>query len=725
MDFADPEDSKAVAAGCYSQLAAAMAHNSIYHSVSPARFDSVSRKVLIGAPPLLPQPRVVVVVGAGASNAASGLPCGSDAAKYLRDGNNMRMSAELVEAEIGRLMLQFNLDESDFETVLLALNKFDREALLEKLRLIYGRRHHPWLGFELLAHGLKHRFIDAIVNFNFDEILDQAIEDELGERAYYKAVLDGDCPADPRDWLDESRNRFRYPLYIKPHGSASQPSSMRFTRESYTTLSEGFVKVLSTLFSGEQPVYVLVLGFAMQSIEFNHLLRRAAASRTGTSAMKFFFVEKEATRLANFAAHMDPTTCELKFPRESLPIDRAVELIWEAMCGSFTARMRPRGIERHRLVSELFKSRAIADWKTSVGPDFQVEKVKRLVRYCRNRTLVEIALAVAKAKGFASLEDLADGRVGTYFRLYREHTSRVGGNSSNSGPPLQSIKHACEILGLREQGYGGSAMVLPATTDPDGGDRQNRVLDDKEFDEVSSSLARGTLDMMLLDASDRAEDKVVRFKSALMEMFEGEEVEVAVSANTDRTLFLESAESLATLTALKLRTEEVMNDPSYKWDAIVCTAKTGQWLRRDDYRDSIGRRGARLALVVADRSYEARLRATYGNRLVAPVRALPWWLHNRHVTVFLNGDIPKYAISFERRLRTARIAPLFLTDSDDVRSAWHSFVAYWFRAERFGLDKSDREVGAAELKDTAAKLIAELTQTKLPSRWSPKWWGRA
>ena len=41
-------------------------------------------------------------------------------------------------------------------------------------------RYYPGLAYEILAHLMKHGFIDAIINFNFDEVLDQAIEDELG-----------------------------------------------------------------------------------------------------------------------------------------------------------------------------------------------------------------------------------------------------------------------------------------------------------------------------------------------------------------------------------------------------------------------------------------------------------------------------------------------------------------------------------------------------------------
>jgi len=239
-----------------------MAYNSIYHSVDPDWFQKVSEFAMREPVSSAIPPNIIVVVGAGASNAACGLPTGNEAAQRLRDeisGSALFGGATLVNDEIDKLTLQFNLDEPDFETILLALSRFNTPYLLQRLRSIFGRRHHPWFGYEMLAHCLKHRFIDAIINFHFDELLDQAITDELDDGAYNKIILDGDCPATPDEWFNNAKGKFRLPLYIKPHGSASEPSSLRFTRDSYTALPNGFNVILRTLFAADRPVQILVL----------------------------------------------------------------------------------------------------------------------------------------------------------------------------------------------------------------------------------------------------------------------------------------------------------------------------------------------------------------------------------------------------------------------------------------------------------------------------------
>ncbi len=256
----------------FRQLAQHMAQNHVYLSVKNEDFPDVARHLLNDDLDSTP-PKIVVVVGAGASNDACNLPTGEHAAKHLTDAFILkaRVSRQLIVQEIRRITIEYRLDRDDFEAVLLALSKFDQATVLDELNSMYSRRHYPSLTYEVLAHWLKHRFIDAIINFNFDELLDQAIDDELGAHGYYRVITDGDCQEDIARWRDE-RDRFRFPLYIKPHGTASHKSTMRFTRSSYSLLAPELVNLLVNLFDKE--VDVIVLGHAMQSVEFNDILAR-------------------------------------------------------------------------------------------------------------------------------------------------------------------------------------------------------------------------------------------------------------------------------------------------------------------------------------------------------------------------------------------------------------------------------------------------------------------
>ncbi len=676
-----------------------MAYNSVLHAVHQEQRTHITKRalkspVVIDAKP----PQIIVVVGAGASNAACDLPNGKEAAKELR--SDINVSFEIVDKEIARIALQYNLLEEDFETVLLALAKFDRPRVLQRLAAIYGRRHHPWIGYELLAHFLKHRFVDAVVNFNFDEILDQAISDELMEAAYYRVVLDGDCPPNLTDWIDSGTGKFRLPLYLKPHGTASQPSSLRFTRESYAALPEEFVELLLTLLDPERKTYILVLGFAMQSVEFNHLLRRSSQGRDPSCELSLYFVKKLAGDELRFRQGMAGSHREF-IPEKDLEIAGAVEALWEYVSDTFKDPYRPRGIARHKLVSEFFKGRKIRDWKLS-GREPQ-ERRKRRLDYFRARTYIEITLAIAKAKGFAAMEDLANGRVGTYFRLYREEINQAGAPLTHSDP-FRSLESACTRLGLVLHGYGTTAVTFKRICNRNDENESRSVYVGKsEFKQEAKSLVKSTLEAML-GLVALPDNLTAAFMDALMRTHGGDEVEVDVPKGENHTLSLERPMLLTSLSALKFRTEELMERKAGEWDTLACTAKSGEWLLNDVYRRHIEMHNAIVTLVVSDVAFEGKLRATYQERLCDPVHWLPWWMHNQNVTVFLRGEAPVFALAFERRLRTARITPYYL-ERGDAEASWRTFVAYWLKAERRELGRPDGQITTKDLDLTRAQLF--------------------
>ncbi len=220
--------------------------------------------------------RFIVVVGAGSSKHANKqIPLGQEAIKKLKKDYNLDSTVEnkigfqgirkLFKDEIEELSQVYRLEKNDFETVLLALSKYFPKDIYEKLATYYGYRYYPDSFYELLAHLFKNRFIDAIINFNFDELLDQAIEDEMGCSAYRKVLFDGDLPDYDNEVIKD--DRFQRPFYVKPHGTVSHKTSMRFTRRDYFNISSDIDIFLGKLLSGKLSaknnikVNLLVFGF--------------------------------------------------------------------------------------------------------------------------------------------------------------------------------------------------------------------------------------------------------------------------------------------------------------------------------------------------------------------------------------------------------------------------------------------------------------------------------
>ena len=106
--------------------------------------------------------RVIAIVGAGASK-SSGVPLGKEAIEKIVE--SVSMPKEMLKAELDRLTLAYRLPEDAFETVLMALssNPHTASETREKLKELFDFRYIPSLCYEILAHLMKHRFIDAII----------------------------------------------------------------------------------------------------------------------------------------------------------------------------------------------------------------------------------------------------------------------------------------------------------------------------------------------------------------------------------------------------------------------------------------------------------------------------------------------------------------------------------------------------------------------------------
>jgi hypothetical protein len=671
----------------FSRLACRMAYNHLFLSLTK---DDRPHVYLKGRVP--PLRKIVVVVGAGASNDACGLPTGTEAQKrlirsFLKSG---LVSDQLIKDEIRRITVEYRLEREDFEATLLALSKFDQGRVLKELNAVYNRRHYPSYTYEVLAHWLKHRFVDAIVNFNFDELLDQAIDDELGEGGCYRVVTDGDCPQSLDDWLDDAKRRFDYPLYIKPHGTASHKSTMRFTRASYSLLPTEMVTLLEKLFSDD--VDVLVLGHAMQSVEFNAILQK------NRKRVRLFTIGRSKPILRGPAGPLTQAFHKSATSRDGL--SKRVEALSRDVNRCFKRHLKPRSVSRHEMIAKLFKRRV------KLG-DSDRERRQRRREYLADRIYVEIALAVSKAKGFLSFEHLAESRAGYYFKKLRRYSAnkRYSAESNPVRGERTSLLGFCDALKLQRFGAAEDTLALKNTSV----DRLKRPsLSADEFASAVPKFAGRTIQM--LSRKRRPRCSRPQLVEALQKMYDGDEVEVSLNVKTSPKDRFENPTILPTLTSLHARSRRLM--VSNRWDAILCTAESGEWLRR--WKDQIKARGARVAIVVADETHSPALKQDLGESLIEP-RWLPWWLHNRHVTVFLKKKQVVGAVFFERRMRTGHIVPMWL-EKNDAMFALRAFVTYWIKAQGPQTSDPDPEIKPKQINMALTELLRQVYGAKRGGR---------
>ncbi len=217
--------------------------------------------------------RVVFLIGAGASNAAAGLPLGRELAADLR--HRMECSTEprrtQLEGWLDQMVRDLHFDRDDFKTILFSLNKIDSPSLVRLVQeaLLHAVPVCPV--YDRIARLFKARYADGIVNFNFDELMDAAIVRAFGGTSGYKHIYSEETV--PAGWNDGFAHlpEDPGPVYVKPHGTISRGETLRFARKEFWRIQQAQANVMRSLFSGKNVTVVLV-GFRLKFFELSTLL---------------------------------------------------------------------------------------------------------------------------------------------------------------------------------------------------------------------------------------------------------------------------------------------------------------------------------------------------------------------------------------------------------------------------------------------------------------------
>ncbi len=619
--------------------------------------------------------RTVAVVGAGASVPMN--PVAEQLATELEE-KDKDPRARLVELD--RLEDVYRLDRTEFETRLTAICRtpeIEREVRYE-IASSYGRRHPTVLAYELLAHLLHHRFLDAIVSFNFDELLDQSIDDELSPDEYTRVVGEGDFDPDPTVELQG-------PLYVKMHGTASEPETLRFTRDRYYWTPTSIVELVERQFEVEHLV-LINLGFAMSSFDFQRLLRKptsleiyhfdpqALPEKIPTAITEQRRKARERGETSR-APRFDEPTVLAKFPAEpETPGEPPDPGFLGGLLGRLDAKLerlaghtRPaewRSTRRHEAVVELLD-----------GADLHVRR--RYIAYLRRRTVLEIAFTATKGRGVVSIASMVGDRCGRYYDLYAQVAGRE---------PVSSWSKLCGEGGLRERKtFPGTYEVLESVSRdlPDG------KLDSPHRFHLAdpARLAEHTAKILSLPQDDGP--ALERNLTKTLEYLQ-HDTEIEIHSCDDRVCskLFSRPRPLITLTAFQGWTREMLIEAG-DFDELCLVAETGYWILEPPIKAILGAGAERIRLVQA---FEP---APKIEGIEIDTRQLPWGRHNRHMTIAIKDGVPQAAIYFVRRLRAATVTPVALEEKGDLDRVMEAFEELWSNAEVYERERKLRDRSVA------------------------------
>ena len=629
--------------------------------------------------------RIVLVVGAGASlNACKEIPKGDKGAKILKEKltqNNPEL-IEIVNSEIKRLNKIYRLGEEDFETQLLALSKFWPIKLVEEIKKLYNQRFHTSLTYEIIAHLFKHRFIDVIINFNFDELLDQAIEDEFLKNEYYKIISDGDFKTNDLESL--FNKGLKLPVYLKPHGTVSHATSLRYTGEHYYGLPSDITLILKNLLDGyagngykNLPIDYIVVGFNMQSFEFNYIIDEIHKSRIiDKSKIKDFIYIinknnlKENQTVKNFEGNYEFIEID-----EKNSLDNTMEVLWDTTSNQFKDQFLPRNIKRHLLISKLFDDKE------------NIKKPSDIKDYIKNRTFIELLLSSAKHKGFLTRHQLSNDRFGKYYSLYKNENSKA-----------ERIEESCEEIELKKIGYSNEVFSFN-----DNNEKLTFTTNIYQHQDYLSVLKKFLNEQKYF--SKKFIKKINREEiyneiiETLKTLTDSRDIEVSPKYENLYDHIFKEPSTIKTMLALDYYTISLFKK---EWDVVLTVAETGEWIFK---QDELLFEKLLVYLIVADSTYDLELKKKLGIKCSS--KKLNWWSHNQHMTIFLNldenGEIIKMeAIYFTRRYRDIHIHPVILTNWDDCNLLLDIFCSYLLKS------KKSNKINKSEVVNERKELLKDI-----------------
>jgi hypothetical protein len=119
---------------------------------------------------------------------------------------------------------------------------------------------------------------------------------------------------------------------------------------------------------------------------------------------------------------------------------------------------------------------------------------------------------------------------------------------------------------------------------------------------------------------------------------------------------------------------------------LFSVAESAEWLFNKAPKDTLSNKNI-IEAIIADDTHKKTLENL--NKKIT-IRSLRWWLHNQHMTIFINsktGNIK--SIYFTRKLRSSNINPVLLEEKKDNIVLLRTFFAY--RMKSHDIEKSATE----------------------------------
>lgn len=212
---------------------------------------------------------VVFVFGAGASM-DSGLPSGNKLQKELAEFLTPLANTWKVRSIIKKIPKEFiSLSDAPLEcNITILAEAYGEDRALEWLITHIPKdlknpvRYFPSIAYEFISHLMGSGLIRYVINLNYDELLEMALDEELGDKPYKKVSTEEEFHQLARELERISRDNY---FIIKPHGTISSPMSLVHRYEKALEFGKDKTHVLERVFENS---IVVLIGYEANDEDF-------------------------------------------------------------------------------------------------------------------------------------------------------------------------------------------------------------------------------------------------------------------------------------------------------------------------------------------------------------------------------------------------------------------------------------------------------------------------
>lgn len=523
----------------------------------------------------------------------------------------------------------------------------------------------PLLAYELIAHLVKHRFIDHIITFNFDELLDDALSNEMGTHGFTRIVSGHESI---------TVHNKKLPTLIKLHGTVSSPDTMRFTYLDVSVLTRAMRKHLDKLF-GEpaQKLRLISIGYSWRDRSF------VDWARTRKSLLHSLTVIRKESRAQNRKGERRVTPALLSPLRnvKVISTDDLGKVTVENFCWILTQetlakvgrRFPVQPEARHLLISKLFSGL----WGAK-------DRESNALEVLRKRAQVEIILHLAKAKGMVNTASAPDlPRLQAYLGRLQER----GGLTSTE---------FLEGLGLSE--------VMKRSPEPEAWDTYfTTATSAAEFRKCLAKVLVAELPIKRIEIPQWSSAGMVKSRSVptspfveaqLGRILESSEIEVLTGLDHQSHWNFIGPKPLLSYGRFGCRVAEITKS---EWTYLLVITESLRWMKYPWLHERLKNRTGKSAILAILPSQKGLsewpfrkefLSEDHASTSRCAVGRIPWWQHNRHMIVaigLMEGKFFMKGVYFSRPFRSSGISPIALDNPRDCGKLIGIFLRYCRRLD--------------------------------------------